>query len=37
MPRRPWIILLAAWPGLAQIWMGQEILGLILALLFAPR
>lgn len=35
MPRRAWIALLSAWPGLAQIWTGQELLGLILAALFA--
>lgn len=35
MPRRLSIALLSIWPGLAQIWTGQEILGLILASLFA--
>ena len=35
MPRRAWIALLSFWPGLAQIWSGQEVLGLILAVLFA--
>ena len=35
MLRRPWIALLSVWPGLPQIWSGQEILGLILATLFA--
>ncbi len=35
MPRRAWIAALSFWPGLAQIWTGQEILGLILAVLFA--
>ncbi len=35
MPRRSWIGLLTFWPGLAQVWIGQEILGLILAALFA--
>ncbi len=35
MPRRTWIGVLSVWPGLAQIWTGQEILGVILALLFA--
>ena len=35
MPRRLWIGVLTIWPGLAQIWIGQETLGLILALLFA--
>ncbi len=35
MPRRTWIGVLTVWPGLAQIWTGQEVLGLILAALFA--
>jgi len=35
MPRRTWIGLLCFWPGLAQIWTGQEVLGLLLASLFA--
>jgi hypothetical protein len=35
VPRRSWIGVLAVWPGLAQIWTGQEVLGLILAALFA--
>ena len=35
MPRRLWIAALSIWPGLAQIWSGQEVLGLILAALFA--
>ncbi len=35
MPRRLWIAVLSAWPGLPQIWSGQEVLGLILAALFA--
>lgn len=35
MPRRMWIGILTIWPGLAQIWTGQEFLGLILAGLFA--
>lgn len=35
MPRRLWIAALSVWPGLAQIWSGQEVLGLILAALFA--
>src|SRR4051812_36203066 len=34
VPRRAWIALLSFWPGLAQIWSGQEVLGLILAILF---
>lgn len=35
MPKRLWIAALSVWPGLAQIWSGQEVLGLILAALFA--
>lgn len=35
MPRRLWIALLSVWPGLPQIWTGQEWLGLLLAGLFA--
>ncbi len=35
MPRRLWIAALSVWPGLSQIWSGQEVLGLILAALFA--
>jgi tetratricopeptide (TPR) repeat protein len=35
MPRRLWIALLSAWPGLPQVWSGQEVLGLVLAALFA--
>ena len=35
MPKRTWIGVLTIWPGLAQIWTGQEVLGLILAILFA--
>ena len=35
MPRRLPIALLTIWPGLAQIWTGQEVLGLILASAFA--
>jgi hypothetical protein len=35
MPRRFWLIALSAWPGLAQIWTGQEVMGLIVAALFA--
>lgn len=35
MPRRLWIATLSLWPGLAQIWTGQEVLGLMLAVLFA--
>jgi tetratricopeptide (TPR) repeat protein len=35
MPARFGLALLSLWPGLAQIWTGQEVLGLILAGLFA--
>jgi len=35
MPRRSWIGVLTIWPGLAQIWTGQEVLGLMLAALFS--
>jgi cytochrome c-type biogenesis protein CcmH/NrfG len=35
VPRRLWIGFLSFWPGLAQIWSGQEALGLMLATLFA--
>jgi hypothetical protein len=35
MPTRRWIAFLSIWPGLPQIWSGQEVLGLILAGLFA--
>jgi tetratricopeptide (TPR) repeat protein len=35
MPRRVRALVLVFWPGLVQIWSGQEILGLILAALFA--
>jgi hypothetical protein len=35
VPRRVWIAALSVWPGLPQIWSGQEVLGLILAALFA--
>jgi hypothetical protein len=35
MPRRLGIAALSLWPGLPQIWSGQEVLGLILAALFA--
>ena len=35
MPRRLWIAVLSLWPGLPQIWSGQEALGLMLAALFA--
>jgi hypothetical protein len=35
MPRRFGVAALCLWPGLPQIWSGQEVLGLILACLFA--
>jgi len=35
MPRRVWIAGLSVWPGLAQIWSGQDVLGMILAVGFA--
>ena len=35
MPRRLRIAALCVWPGLPQVWSGQEFLGLILALSFA--
>ncbi len=35
MSRRLRVIGLSFWPGLAQIWSGQEVLGLLLAVLFA--
>jgi hypothetical protein len=35
MPRRFRIVALSIWPGLAQIWSGQEVLGLLLSLFFA--
>jgi hypothetical protein len=35
VPRRLWIAALSFWPGLPQIWSGQEVLGLILAAVFA--
>jgi tetratricopeptide (TPR) repeat protein len=35
MPRRIKLALLSFWPGLPQIWAGQEVLGLILGALFA--
>ncbi|QDV38392.1 tetratricopeptide repeat protein [Tautonia plasticadhaerens] len=35
MPRRVWIAALSLWPGLPQVWSGQEVMGLILAGLFA--
>jgi hypothetical protein len=35
VPRRLWIATLSLWPGLPQIWSGQEVLGLILGSFFA--
>ncbi|GAC1448365.1 MAG: hypothetical protein NVSMB9_31440 [Isosphaeraceae bacterium] len=35
MPRRFWIAALSVWPGLPQIWTGQEVLGLFVAAFFA--
>jgi hypothetical protein len=35
MPRRFQLLALSFWPGLAQIWAGQELLGLLLAAFFA--
>jgi hypothetical protein len=35
VPKRLWIAALSLWPGLAQVWSGQEVLGMILAVLFA--
>jgi hypothetical protein len=35
MPRRFRIMALSFWPGLAQIWSGQEVLGLLLGVFFA--
>jgi len=35
VPKRLWIAGLSLWPGLAQVWSGQELLGLTLAGLFA--
>jgi tetratricopeptide (TPR) repeat protein len=35
MPRRIWLAGLSVWPGLAQIWSGQDVLGMILAVGFA--
>lgn len=35
MPKRLWIAGLGVWPGLAQIWSGQDVLGMFLALAFA--
>jgi TolA-binding protein len=35
MPRRFWIAGLNIWPGLAQIWSGQDVLGVATAVVFA--
>lgn len=35
MPKRFWIVVLTFWPGLPQVWSGQEVLGLILGMFFA--
>lgn len=35
MPRRLWIAVLSVWPGMPQVWSGQEVLGLILGVTFA--
>jgi len=35
VPKRLWIAALSLWPGLPQVWSGQEVLGLILAGSFA--
>jgi tetratricopeptide (TPR) repeat protein len=35
MPARFRVVALAIWPGLAQIWSGQEVLGLLFGLCFA--
>jgi hypothetical protein len=35
VPRRLWIATLSVWPGLSQVWSGQEVLGFMLALSFA--
>lgn len=35
MTRQYRIVALSIWPGLAQVWSGQEILGLLLGLFFA--
>jgi hypothetical protein len=37
MTRRVRIVSLSFWPGLAQIWSGQEILGILLGILFAAN
>jgi hypothetical protein len=35
MTRQVRIVALSVWPGLAQIWSGQEILGILLGMFFA--
>ncbi len=35
MGKRYRAVALAVWPGLAQIWLGQEALGLLLGACFA--
>jgi hypothetical protein len=35
VPARYRVVALAIWPGLAQIWSGQEVLGLLFGLCFA--
>ena len=35
MPKRYRAVALTIWPGLAQIWLGQEALGLLLGVCFA--
>ena len=35
MPKRYRVVGLTIWPGLAQIWSGQEVLGLLLGVCFA--
>ncbi len=34
MPKRYWLVTLSAWPGLAQIWSGQEVMGFIISGVF---
>jgi len=35
LPRRVWIAALSFWPGMPQIWSGQDFLGLLLGIGFA--
>jgi tetratricopeptide (TPR) repeat protein len=35
VPKRMRAIALVVWPGLAQVWLGQEVLGLFLGICFA--